>query len=46
MDKNLQARLQGQVSFPSPPGVARQIIMLANDPDVKITTVAETLSRV
>ena len=45
MNKTLEARLKAQISFPSPPGVAQQIILLANDPDVQIATVAETLSK-
>jgi diguanylate cyclase (GGDEF)-like protein len=44
MDKQLETRLKLLVSFPSPPGVAQQIILLANDPDVQISAVAQTIS--
>ena len=45
MDKNLETRLKAQVNLPSPPGVAQQIILLANDPDVEITAIANILSK-
>ena len=45
MDKNVEARLKSHVSFPSPPGVAQRIIMLANDPEVQFGAVAEVLSQ-
>ena len=44
MDKQLETRLKLLVSFPSPPGVAQQIILLANDPNVQISAVAQTIS--
>lgn len=44
MDKQLETRLKLLVSFPSPPGVAQRIIMLANDPNVQISEVADIIS--
>jgi diguanylate cyclase (GGDEF)-like protein len=45
VDKNLEARLKAHVNFPSPPGVAQQIILVANDPDAELAAVAEIVSR-
>jgi diguanylate cyclase (GGDEF)-like protein len=45
MDKNVETRIKAQVNFPSPPGVAQQIISLANDPEVQIATLADTVGK-
>jgi diguanylate cyclase (GGDEF)-like protein len=45
LDKNLETRLKAHVNLPSPPGVAQQIILLANDPEVQITAIANILSK-
>jgi diguanylate cyclase (GGDEF)-like protein len=45
VDRKIEERLKGPISFPSPPGVAQQIILLANDPDVQMAALSETLSK-
>ena len=44
MTPELQEQLQSCKTLPSPPGVATQIIDLANDPDADINKVAKALS--
>ena len=41
----LQEKLKTAVNFPSPPGVAQQIISLASDPDIDIVKVAAAISK-
>lgn len=42
---DLDTRLKAQVDFPSPSQVATEIIALARDPDIELTTVAQAVSR-
>jgi len=44
MKAALQARLRRQKSLPSPPGVAAQIIELANNPDTAMASLANVIS--
>lgn len=44
MQPELEAQLKSYVNFPSPPGVASQIIELAQDPDIDIGKVAKVVS--
>jgi len=44
MTPELQAQLENCKSLPSPPGVASQIINLANDPEADINKIAKILS--
>ena len=43
MSPELQARLKNVANLPSPPGVAAEIIQLAQDPNVELEDVAEKL---
>jgi len=43
MSPELQARLKNVANLPSPPGVAAEIIQLAQDPNVELEDVAERL---
>jgi diguanylate cyclase (GGDEF)-like protein len=45
MLKELEAKLKAPINFPSPPGVAQQIIAIANDPDVSLARVADIISK-
>ncbi len=42
---DIEARLKAQGNLPSPPAVAQRIIRLANDPDVQLGAVADTLAK-
>jgi diguanylate cyclase (GGDEF)-like protein len=44
MKPELEAQLKSYVNFPSPPGVASQIIELAQDPDIDMGKVAKVVS--
>ena len=43
MSPELQARLKNVANLPSPPGVAAEIIRLAQDPNLELEDVAEKL---
>jgi diguanylate cyclase (GGDEF)-like protein len=45
MQKDLEAKLKAPINFPSPPGVAQQIIALAGDPEVTVQDVAALVSK-
>jgi diguanylate cyclase (GGDEF)-like protein len=45
LPKDLESRLKAQVDFPSPSGVAAEIIALARDPDIEIAKVAQAVGR-
>ena len=44
MTPELDAQLRSLVNFPSPPGIATQIIQLAQDPNIEMGSVARSLS--
>jgi diguanylate cyclase (GGDEF)-like protein len=45
MTDDVRARFKGLGNFPSPPGIAQEIIALAKDPDADITIVARTIAK-
>ncbi|HEX7013107.1 MAG TPA: HDOD domain-containing protein [Steroidobacteraceae bacterium] len=42
---DLELRLKAQVDFPSPSGVAAEVIALARDPEIELSKVAQAVSR-
>ncbi len=45
MRQEIEARLRGPVNFPSPPGVAQQIIELAQDPEIDVNRIADLIGK-
>ncbi len=45
MRQEIEARLKGPISLPSPPGVAQQIIELAQDPEIDVGRIAEMIGK-